>query len=322
MDILLILFSNLVEIPILCFLIGILFSLFGINFLLPLKIRSLLTYLLLFCIGLKGGGAFMQHLTNDFLLLLGVMVVWGFVQPFISYWILRKFTKTDTATASAIAACFGSVSVINFVGATAFLEKLHVPYETVVVAVLAMMEVPAILSGLFIFKWKKQSVINDSKNVWIHTLFNKTILMIFLGIAVGMICSQLKMSYLSARILMVFKPCLCLFLLNMGLVIGKQRKDLNQFSWSLTLFGFYMPLIGGAIGIGFSYLLGLDVGTGTLIAVLIASASYIAVPAAVRIAIPEAKEALYLPLALGIAFPFNVLMGIPIYYFSALKILS
>jgi hypothetical protein len=230
MDILLILFSNLVEIPILSFLIGILFSLFGINFLLPLKIRSLLTYLLLFCIGLKGGGAFMQHLTNDFLLLLGVMVVWGFIQPFISYWILRKFTKTDTATASAIAACFGSVSVITFVGATAFLENLHVPYETVVVAVLAMMEVPAILSGLFIFKWKKQSVINDSKNVWIHTLFNKTILMIFLGIAVGMICSQLEMSYLSARILMVFKPCLCLFLLNMGLVIGKQRKDLNQFS--------------------------------------------------------------------------------------------
>jgi hypothetical protein len=211
---------------------------------------------------------------------------------------------------------------MTFVAATAFLEKLHVPYETLVVAVLAMMEVPAILSGLFISKWKKESVVDNAKNLWIHTLFNKTILIIFLGMAIGMICYRFQLSYLPANILMIFKPCLCLFLLNMGLLIGKQRKDLNQFSWPLTLFAFYMPLIGAAFGMALSYLFGLDVGTGTLISVLIASASYIAVPAAVRIAIPEAKEALYLPLALGIAFPFNVLIGIPIYYFSALKLLS
>ena len=108
----------------------------------------------------------------------------------------------------------------------------------------------------------------------------------------------------------------------MGLLIGRQRKELNQFSWSLGLFGFYMPLIGGAFGIVLSYLFGLNAGTGTLIAVLCASASYIAVPAAVRIAIPEANEAIYLPLSLGIAFPFNVLIGIPIYYILALKILG
>ena len=322
LDILNILFSNLIAIPVIFFLIGILFAIFQINWLFRPKIHSFLTYFLLFSIGLKGGGAFMQHMTNDFLLLLGVMLAWGLIQPFISYWILRKFTKTDSATASAIAACFGSVSVMTFIAATAFLEKLHVPYETLVVAVLAMMEVPAILSGLFISKWRKKSVVDNTKNLWVHTLFNKTIFMLFLGMATGMICYWLQLSSVPAHILIVFKPCLCLFLLNMGLLIGKQRKDLNQFSWSLTLFGFYMPLIGGAFGIVLSYLFGLSVGTGTLIAVLIASASYIAVPAAVRIAIPEAKEAIYLPLALGIAFPFNVLIGIPIYYFSALKLLS
>ncbi len=264
----------------------------------------------------------MQHSSSEFFSLLGMMIGWGLIQPFISYWILRKFTKTDGATAAAIAACFGSVSVMTFVAATAFLEKVHVPYETLVVAILATMEVPAILSGLFISKWKNESASQNKKNLWTHTFFNKTILMILSGMAIGMICYQLQISYLPSYMLIIFNPCLCLFLFNMGLLIGKQRKDLNQFSWSLSLFGFYMPLIGGAFGIALSYFLGLNPGTGTLIAVLSASASYIAVPATVRIAIPEAKESIYLPLSLGIAFPFNVLIGIPIYYFSALKLLS
>lgn len=108
----------------------------------------------------------------------------------------------------------------------------------------------------------------------------------------------------------------------MGILIGKHKKDLNHFSWSLSLFGLYMPLIGGAFGIMLSYFFGLNGGTGTLIAVLSASASYIAVPAAFKIALPEAKEAIYIPLSLGIAFPFNVLIGIPIYYIVAMKLLD
>jgi hypothetical protein len=191
-----------------------------------------------------------------------------------------------------------------------------------VIAVLATMEVPAIFSGLFLSKWKNESAVLNTKQLWTHTLLNKTILMIFSGMAIGMICYRWQLSYLPTHILSVFKPCLCLFLLNMGLLIGKQKKDLAHFSWPLSLFGFYMPLIGGAFGLMLSYFLGLDAGTGTLIAILSASASYIAVPAVVRIAIPEAKEAIYLPLSLGIAFPFNVLIGIPLYYVSALKLLS
>ncbi len=322
MTIIKIIFDNLITIPIICFLFGFLFSILNMNWLFRPKIHSFLTYFLLFSIGLKGGGAFMEHSHPRFFLLLGTMIAWGLIQPFISYWILRKFTKTDASTAAAIGACFGSVSVMTFIAATAFLEKLDVPYETLVVAILATMEVPAILSGLFISKWKNDSVVPNIKNLWISTLFNKTILIIFLGATIGIICHHLQLSNLSANILIIFKPSLCLFLLNMGLLIGKQKGDLNQFSWSLALFGFYMPLIGGAFGIVVSYFFGLDAGTGTLIAVLSASASYIAVPAVVRIAMPKAKEAVYLPLALGIAFPFNVLIGIPIYYVSALKLLG
>lgn len=322
MDVLNILLHNLIAIPILCFLMGILFALFRMDYLFRSHIHSLLTYFLLFAIGLKGGAAFIQHSTSQFFSLLGIMLAWGLIQPFISYWILRKWTQTDQPTAAAIAACFGSVSVMTFVAGTAFLEKLQVPYQTLVIAVLAMMEIPAILSGLFISKWKNESFARNRKNLWIHALFNKTILMIFFGMAIGIISYQFKLSYVTTNILILFKPFLCLFLFNMGLLMGKQRKDLNQFSWSLSLFGFYMPMIGGAFGILLSYLLGLDAGTGTLIAVLSASASYIAVPAVVRIAIPEAKEAIYLPLCLGIAFPFNVLIGIPIYYISAMKLLN
>ncbi len=317
-----IILNNLIAIPVVSFLLGILLCVLRINWTFPQKVHSFLTYFLLFSIGLKGGGAFMQHLTLQFFLILGIMIVWGLIQPFISYWILRKFTKTDSPTAAAIAACFGSVSVMTFTAGSAFLEKFQIPYEKLVIAILALMEIPAILSGLFISTWKKDSIGCSKKNLWLHTLFNKSILTIFFGIAIGMIFYQLDLSYISGQIFVFFKLCLCIFLFNMGVLIGKQRKDLNQFSWPLSLFGFYMPLIGGGFGIILSYFLSLDVGTGTMIAILSGSASYIAVPAAMRIALPEAKETIYLPLSLGIAFPFNVLFGIPIYYVLALKLLS
>lgn len=320
MSVMNILLKNLMAIPIICFLFGILFSSFRMDWLFRPKIHSLLTYFLLFFIGIKGGGAFMQHATApQFFFLLCTMIIWGLIQPFISFWLLSKFTKTEVSTASAIAACFGSVSVMTFAAGTAFLDKLEVHYETVVIAILAMMEVPAIISGLYIYKSRCNSSVNS---LWAHTLLNKTILMIFLGMAIGMICYGLNAVYIPSNILIVFQPCLCLFLFNMGLLIGRQRKELNQFSWALSAFGFYMPLIGGLFGIILSYFFGLDVGTGTLIAVLCASASYIAVPAAVRIAIPDANEAIYLPLSLGVAFPFNVLIGIPVYYVLADRLLN
>lgn len=252
---------------------------------------------------------------------MGVLVLWCLIQPFISYALLRKFSRVDSATAAAIAACFGSVSVMTFATGTAFLEKLDVPFQPQTVAFLAVMEVPAILSGLFISKWMSCSEGKPTKNLWIETLLNKTILMLLLGMIVGVVCHQIKFDILPSYFLISFKPLLCLFLFYMGLLIEKQRKDLSGFSWPLSLFGFYTPLLGGIFGIFVSYLFGLDVGTGTLIAILSASASYIAVPAAMKIALPEAKEGVYLPLSLGIAFPFNVLIGIPIYYVLASKLL-
>lgn len=323
MDILNILLMNLITIPILCFIVGIGFGAYRISWLFRPKIHSMLTCILLLLIGLKGGVAFSQNsVAPQFFTLFGILIVWGLIQPFISFWILTKFTKIDAPTAAAISACFGSVSVMTFASGTAFLEKLQVPYQTVVIAMLAIMEVPAILSGLFISKSRNMPAGDKTKNLWIHTLFNKSILLIFLGMAIGMIFDRLHFASLTNHILFLFRPLLCLFLFNMGMIIGKERSGLYQFSWSLSLFGIYMPLIGGMFGILLSYLFGLDSGTATMIAILSASASYIAVPAAVRIAIPQANEAVYLPLSLGIAFPFNVIIGIPIYYILSINLLN
>jgi hypothetical protein len=245
------------------------------------------------------------------------MICWGFFQPFVSYRILTRFTCVDAVTASAISACFGSVSVMTFAAGASFLDKFNIPYESLVVAILAVMEVPAIISGLLLSKSK----VNNSTNLLKHTFLNKTILMIFFGMFLGMLFHKIELNLIPSTILFFFKPSLCYFLFNMGFLIGKQKDQLQKFSSSLLLFGCYMPLIGSLIGILISKLFGLDPGTGTLISVLCASASYIAAPASMKIAVPDAKEAIYLPLSLGIAFPFNVLFGIPFYFFLAEKFL-
>jgi hypothetical protein len=184
------------------------------------------------------------------------------------------------------------------------------------------MEIPAIISGLFLAKSFKGADSRSRKGVLAEAIFNKTVLFIFAGMAFGFFCYLMQWKVVPDKIFLLFKPFLCLFLFNMGWLVGRHREDLGQFSWSLSLFGLYMPLIGGAFGIFLSSLFHLDVGTGTLIAVLSASASYIAAPAAMRVALPEAKEAVYLPLSLGVAFPFNVVVGIPLYYQAALKFLG
>ncbi len=314
--------NNLFTIPIFCFVLGCLLSTFRIQLFFNAKMHHFLTSILLFSIGLKGGIALVQHASHQIFFLLGVLVIWGLIQPVCSYLLLRRLTLLDQTTAIAVAASFGSISVMTFIAGAAFLEKLSVHYEQMVVAAVAVMEVPAIISGLAISKKINNSVQFSLKKIMKESFFNKTVLFIFCGIFFGGICSILRWNQIPDTILVGFKPSLFLFLFNMGILVGYHRHDLRRFSWSLSFFGLYMPLIGAIFGILLSYGMGLDVGTGTLITILSASASYIAVPAAMKIALPEAKEAIYLPLALGITFPFNVVIGIPLYYQMAVLLLG
>ncbi len=317
--------KNLFNAPLICFLIGAGWALFRNRPFLPNQIHRFLTLYILFCIGLKGGTPLVHYFglrPMFFGVILGSLVLWGFFQPFLSFYLLRFFTRVNLTTAAAISACFGSISVMTFIAGTSFLDAMHVKYEGLVVAMLAIMEIPAIISGILLAHVYGESRPSNLGKLFIETVFNRAILAIVAGLLVGGILSADRFLGFHQIFTISFQPFLCLFLFDMGLHVGLHRASLRSFSWSLSAFGFYMPLIGAFVGLLISYLFGLDAGTGTLIAILTASASYIAVPAAMRIVLPHAEEAIYLPLSLGVAFPFNVVIGIPLYYLVASKLLS
>lgn len=323
MDLFSVIIKNLFNLPLLCFIGGVALALWRKMPTFPLRLHRFLTIYILFCIGLKGGAPLVAYFGSSplfFGVVLGSLVLYGFLQPFLSFYLLKIFTRVDRSTAAAVSASFGSISVMTLIAGTSFLDHLHVSYEKFVLAILAVMEIPAIISGIFLARNETSSSSGTGK-LFLETLLNRAILAIVGGLVVGALLGS-SLPFLQTSLQISFQPILCLFLFDMGLHVGLHRDNLRSFSWPLSLFGIYMPLLGAMAGLGMSYCLGLDAGTGTLIAVLTASASYIAVPAAMRIALPEAKEAVYLPLSLGIAFPFNVVIGIPLYYRIALSLLS
>jgi hypothetical protein len=187
------------------------------------------------------------------------------------------------------------------------------------------MEAPAILSGLFIAHRADPATRRhgqEEKKLTREIFTNGAILLLMGAFIIGWITGQPGMDKLGGFLDTPFQGILALFLLDMGLLVSKNLTHLKSFTWPLALFGIYMPLIGAAAGLGTGFVIGLDVGTGLLFTVLCASASYIAVPAAMRLALPEAKAAIYVPLSLAITFPFNVVIGIPLYYTLALRVLS
>jgi hypothetical protein len=306
-------------VSLLCFFIGIMLGFTNSRIKLPHFINKFLTGAILFLIGVKGGGAIFENgnfVTPHFYLVFGLVVIWGFLQPFLSFYLLKRFTRVDFNTAAAISASFGSVSLMTFVAGVSFLDSLQISYKEVVIGVLAIMEIPAIISGLLIAKKFTNTEIS-SKQLIFHAIFNQPIAILVVSIFVGALMQQFEWIAMKKSLLPLFNPILALFLFDMGGRIGRAKNDFKNISKGLISFGFYMPLIGGFFALLCSYFLKLDVGTATLLIILSASASYIAVPAAMRLALPEAKESIYLPLSLGITFPFNLIFGIPFYYYLA-----
>lgn len=326
MDILNLLAQNLLSPAILFFGLGILAGFLKSDLEVPESISRYLSIYLMMAIGFKGGVAIAN--TPDFngevlgTIFAGLAI--GLAMPFLGYGLLRLTTKIDKATAAAVAAHYGSISMVTFVTATAFLKTNDVVYAGYIVAVLALMEAPAILSGLFIAHRGDPNTRHavQEKKLGREIFTNGAILLLSGAFLIGWITGQPGMDKVEAFLGTPFQGVLCLFLLDMGLLVARNAHHLRSFSLSLILFGVYMPLIGAAIGLASSYAIGLDVGTGTLFTVLCASASYIAVPAAMRLALPEAKAAIYLPMSLAITFPFNVGIGVPLYYAAAKMLLS
>lgn len=316
--------QNLLTPPILFFALGVLAGIIKSDLEVPESISRYLALYLMMAIGFKGGVAIANtpDLNGEviYTALAGVSI--GFLQPFLGYALLKWTAKIDKPTAAAIAAHYGSISMVTFATAAAFLDANAIIYAGYIVAVLALMEAPAIMSGLFIAHRaapETQGHTRAEKKLMREIFTNGAILLLFGAFVIGWVTGQPGMDKVSGFLSDPFHGILCLFLLDMGLLVARNLQHLKSFSWSLVAFGIYMPLTGAAIGIGTSTLIGLDEGTGLLFTVLCASASYIAVPAAMRLALPEAKAAIYVPMSLAITFPFNIVIGIPLYY-AAIKL--
>ncbi len=318
--------QNLLSPAILFFLLGIMAGLLKSDLEVPDSISRYFSLYLMMAIGFKGGVAIANthDINKEVILTIVSGVAIGFLQPFIAYGALKITTRLDSPTAAAVAAHYGSISIVTFGTAAAFLNANKIVYAGYIVAILALMEAPAILSGLFIAHRAvpKTKHIQKEKKLFSREIFtNGAILLLSGAFIIGLITGQSGMDRVAGFLETPFQGILCLFLLDMGLLVAKNLCHLKSFTWSLALFGVYMPLIGGFIGLFTSWILGLDIGTGTLFSVLCASASYIAVPAAMRLALPEAKAAIYVPMSLAITFPFNITVGIPLYYSLASRLL-
>ncbi len=326
MDILHSLAQNFLSPAILFFVLGIIAGVIKSDLEIPESISRYLSLYLMMAIGFKGGVAIANtpDINGEVLAAIGAGVAFGFVQPFLGYALLRWTTKLDSPTAAAVAAHYGSISMVTFATAAAFLKVNEVAYAGYIVAILALMEAPAIISALFIAHRAAPSTIHEqeTKKLFNREIFtNGSILLLFGAFIIGCLTGQSGMDKMEGFLVTPFQGILALFLLDMGLLVARQMTNLRAFTLPLVLFGIYMPLIGAAIGLAMSSALGMDVGTGMLFTVLCASASYIAVPAAMRLALPEAQASIYVPMSLAITFPFNVMIGIPLYYSMALKFL-
>ena len=267
------------------------------------------------------GGAELEHGHGGGAILWACLaaVLLSFTLPVLGYVLLRHITKLDPTNAAAIAAHYGSVSVVTFAAAMTLLEQRGIPFEAYVVALLALMEAPAIISGLFLSK-KGEAVESESSAVQLpmrEVFMSGSVVLLLGSFAIGWLTGSRGMAELAPIVDAPFKGVLSLFLLDMGLLTARRASELRGIGLRVAAFGLYMPLLGAAFGLMAAWLLSLSLGGAILLTVLAASASYIVVPAAMRSALPAANPALYLTLSLGITFPFNLIVGIPLYEAAA-----
>lgn len=328
--------SNLLIPAVLFFGLGFLARLIKSDLRFPQDMAKMMSIYLLMAIGLHGG----FELGKSELGLAFNAVLWaiilGFTLPMLGYVLLLFTGKVDRMNAAAIAAHYGSVSAGTFLTAIAYLDNLGVEYESYPLIMLAVMESPAIIVGLLLASWSRQKIAKENNNSqsFIDTdqrslkekigpllheaLTNGSVVILIGSMTIGAISSHKAMEKLFPFIDEIFMGVLCLFLFEMGMEAGRRIKEFSKVGTVLAVFGLTMPLFGGAAGIIVGHwILGLSTGGITLVAVLGASASYIAVPPAMRLAVPEANPSFYLTLALGITFPFNVVVGIPLYHYVA-----
>jgi hypothetical protein len=309
------LIDNLTNPALLFFVLGIVAVYLKSDLEIPQNSSKFISLYLLFAIGFKGG----QELSHEtftgeiaWSMLFGIVI--SSIIPLYTFFILKK--KLSIFDSGAIAAAYGSVSAVTFVTAASFLESQQLSLHGHMVAIMALMEWPAIIVGLLLismYNKEEQSKINKT-SVIKHSFTNGSVLLIMGSLIIGFVASAKHAEGIKPFTNDLFKGFLAIFLLDLGITSGRKLKAFFSFGWFPLLFAIFIPLINGCIFAFLSKYVTQEISNRFMFAILAASASYIAVPAAMKISVPKANPGLFLPMALAVTFPINITIGMPIYF--------
>lgn len=319
--------ANLTSPPLLFFFLGMLAVFVRSDLDIPGQIARFLSLYLLFAIGFKGGVALADAAMGPAVFLgLGAAILLSAAVPVYSFFVLRS--RFGVANAAAIAATYGSVSAVTFITATSYLDSQGVGWNGYMVAAMALMESPAIIVGMLLYSRFREPDGHRKTLRWgplLHeACLNGSVFLILGSMIIGYVSGPQGMAQIAPVVQAPFLGVLCIFLLDMGIVAARRLRDLGDAEGpsklplvAMVAAGLVFPLLNGAAALALGAALDLSEGDLVLLTVLGASASYIAVPAALRLALPQASPSIYLPMSLAITFPFNILLGIPLYHLGA-----
>ncbi len=312
--------QNILNPPILFFFLGMLAVFFKSDLSIPQPLPKLFSLYLLIAIGLHGGYELSQSGLDIYIFKsLALAVFMATLVPIYSYFILR--IKLDNYNAVAVAATYGSISAVTFITGITYLQTIGVEYGGYMVAAMALMESPAIVMGLVFAtlfakgRDKKEKKATNWKEILREAFLNPSVYLLIGALFIGISTGQKGWDSMEPLFGNLFKGMLAFFLLDMGLVAAKRIYELKKLGVFLIIFAIAMPIFNASLGMLLAYFFDLSKGDAFLLALLSGSASYIAVPAAMRLSVPEANPGIYLPLSLAITFPFNISLGIPLYYY-------
>lgn len=315
--------ANLLTPAILFFALGLFAGFARSDLSVPEQVAKALSLYLMLAIGFKGGvEAAKAGVSSDFAAVAGAGLLLSFGLPVLAFYALRAVSRLDRPTLAATAAHYGSVSVVTFAAGSEYLRLTGVPFGGYMAAVLALMETPAILTALVLAGGgadRRQGLRPDFLR---EVLLNGSVVLLVGSFFIGLLTGERGMAKLDVFVNPLFQGLLALFLLDMGLVAARRLLEARKLTPALVAFGCFMPMVSCAVALLLAAALGVRPADAAALAILAASASYIAVPAAMRLALPQADAGVYLTLSLGVTFPFNLVIGIPLYTWAAGRLLG
>jgi len=306
-----ILVDNILTAPVIAFVVALIATLLRFDLRIPDALYPILSTFLLLAIGIKGGKALSESSPAELWQPLLASIAIGVITPLIAYALFRKTAKLDITNAAALAAHYGSVSAVTFTVLLSTLDSQKITYEGYVSGLLAVLEIVGIVVALFLAH--KFSADTDWKSGLSEVVRGKSIAFLVAGLLIGLIVGPDRLSPTDPLFVGLFSGALTLFLIELGSIAANRLRDLDGAGLRVVILGIVVPLINGSIGAVLGSTAGMSGGGVAVMATLAASASYIAAPAAIRIALPDANPGIYVTASLGITFPFNLIVGIPLY---------